>query len=1030
MIIQRLRALASRARETMLGNAVHDDSAAAGSAWRPGAPLVIRSTIFSGLIALVLLISGLIALPGRSVGSLIVTVPVAASEDTYVKSTRPDVNYGQNPNLEADMQPSIKRALVRFDVTAVPTDGVVTSAKLRLFVYDKSQVAGTIHAVNSSWSEATTWNTAPGVGNQIASFVSPAVAGTWEEANVTSSVTGNGDFSVYITTPSTDGVDFVSSEGAPTQRPVLILQISVPTGSPTPPPLPTPTPTPVPTPVATPTPATTPIVTPLPTPSTGPTPGPTGTIYYVDPNGSDSNYGTTPTAAWKTLSKAGSAALAPGDGVMFKKGGAWTGVLTISRSGTSSNPVWFGSYGAGNLPLIQGGSDCVRINSSYVVFQGFQVDDCGWAGVKLSSGASFNTVDRNVISHNVAGVYVADGAFNNRVIGNTIADNTKMSVLTSGGDDDSGAFGVLLNGDQTEVSYNVISGHDTFSYDYVRDGAAVEVYGGRFNNVHHNLATNNDAFTELGDPQSTDNTFAFNVVRSSLTRSIFVVTRGASSGWGPVNNTRLFNNSVHLTGSSSQGFVCHGGCNTSVLTMRNNVIQAVAKAGYADGAFDGNYNLYSGQTQFSLGANDVVANPMFMDPAAGDLHPKPGSPAMDTGVSVGYTHDFDGAVIPLDGDGDGVPEPNKGSFEQSTGTASTPAPTPPATYAPTPAPTATPTPTPYATPAPTSPPSGDTVTLVGAGDIASCSTSGDEQVANLLENIPGTVFTLGDNVYEDGTTQQFNDCYTPSWGRPSIKSRTKPVVGNHEYHTADGSGYYGYFGNAATPLEPGCTSWCKGWYSYNAGSWHVIVLNSECATSYNACDEAAMLSWLAADLAANPTACTLAMWHRPISTIGPHSTDEAKMIGFWRLLWDKGADLVLNGHEHSYQRYSGLNRDSNGTDPSGMKQIVNGIGGKGFTTSSRAATTPGLVKWQDSTTPGKALGLTKLTLRPGGYDWDFVPVPGGTFTDSGSASCRSAPAAALPAASQSEPLVAGTFGHRPVGHIERTVADLRSWRTA
>src|SRR5215217_665076 len=148
--------------------------------------------------------------------------------------------------------------------------------------------------------------------------------------------------------------------------------------------------------------------------------------------------------------------------------------------------------------------------------------------------------------------------------------------------------------------------------------------------------------------------------------------------------------------------------------------------------------------------------------------------------------------------------------------------------------------------------------FVGAGDIASCASSGDEATANLLDGIPGTVYTLGDNVYDSGTDAEFANCYNPSWGRH--KARTKPSVGNHEYRTAGASGYYKYFGNAASPTEPGCTVNCKGYYSYDLGAWHIIALNSMCENVGGCGATSPMVTWLEGDLAANPSSCTLAYW--------------------------------------------------------------------------------------------------------------------------------------------------------------------------
>jgi hypothetical protein len=264
----------------------------------------------------------------------------------------------------------------------------------------------------------------------------------------------------------------------------------------------------------------------------------------------------------------------------------------------------------------------------------------------------------------VAGVDVKLGSVRAKVLFSRIVDNNKMSVLTVGGDDDSGAFGIALHGDYAEVAYNTISGCDAFSYDYGRDGGAVEIYGGQYNHVHHNLSIDNVAFTELGNSRSKENTFAYNVVRSSLAESTFLVTRGSQSSFGPVLATRAYNNTVYLTGSSSQGFVCHAGCSSSILRMRNNIIQAAWKVGYADAAFDEDYDLFFGGTlQFTKGAHSATQDPRFVNPAL-DLRLTSASPAIDTALSgLGYTADVDSKPVPLDGNGDGTAVADKGAYE-------------------------------------------------------------------------------------------------------------------------------------------------------------------------------------------------------------------------------------------------------------------------------------------------------------------------------------------------------------------------------
>lgn len=403
---------------------------------------------------------------------------------------------------------------------------------------------------------------------------------------------------------------------------------------------------------------------PTPTPSPSPTPPPTPTLaYHVDSiNGDDANSGLSESLPWRSLTKAQSAQLGSDMGLLFKRGGSWTGSLNLGASGTAEFPVVVGAYGTGSPPIIRDGG-CVTVSGTYVTLRDLQIDNCTWAGVAVSG--SYNRIENNLIMHNVAGVNVKAGALGNQVLRNVIKENQRMSVNDSTPtDNDSGAFGVLLNGDETVVSYNTISGHDAFSYDYGRDGGAIEIYGGRNNTIHHNEAVDNDSFAELGDPRSADNTFYDNVVRSSLAGSIGVVTRGASSGWGPVLGTRLLHNTFHLTGSSAQGFVCHGGCGPAVLTMRNNVVQATWKVGYADAPFDEDHNMFwGGQRQFQVGAHSVVTDPAFVDPAVGNLRLRPTSLGIDRGISAGIMLDFDDALNPWDGNGDGVSAPDIGAFE-------------------------------------------------------------------------------------------------------------------------------------------------------------------------------------------------------------------------------------------------------------------------------------------------------------------------------------------------------------------------------
>jgi len=271
---------------------------------------------------------------------------------------------------------------------------------------------------------------------------------------------------------------------------------------------------------------------------------------------------------------------------------------------------------------------------------------------------------------------------------------------------------------------------------------------------------------------------------------------------------------------------------------------------------------------------------------------------------------------------------------------------------------------------PTATPGPDPV-LVGAGDIADCTSTDDEATAALLDGIPGTVITLGDNAYESGTDAEFANCYDPSWGRH--KARTRPSVGNHDYLTISASGYFGYFGVAAG--DP-----TQGYYSYNLGAWHIIVINSNCSSVGGCGAGSPQEQWLRADLAAHPAACTLAYWHHPRFSSGEHG-NHISMRAIWQVLYEADADLVLNGHDHDYERFAP--QDPNGVaDPArGLREFVVGTGGK----NHYAIVTPvanSEVRNDDT------FGVLKLTLRPTSYDWAFVPEAGKTFTDSGSGTCH------------------------------------------
>jgi hypothetical protein len=273
------------------------------------------------------------------------------------------------------------------------------------------------------------------------------------------------------------------------------------------------------------------------------------------------------------------------------------------------------------------------------------------------------------------------------------------------------------------------------------------------------------------------------------------------------------------------------------------------------------------------------------------------------------------------------------------------------------------------------------VTLVGAGDIASCTSKGDTATARLLANIPGTVLAIGDNAYGEGSAAQFRNCYNPTWGR--FKARTKPVVGNHEYRTSGASGYFNYFGAAAG--EPG-----KGYYSYNRGAWHIVALNSECkywATGFkdgpSRCSsqkQTNMIAWLKNDLAANPTRCTLAYFHQPRFSSG-YGGNALETRPIWNALYAAHADVVLSGHDHIYERFARQSPSGSLDTSRGIRQFTVGTGGVNHGGI-------GTIKANSQVRNTTSYGVLKLRLRSTSYSWKFVPVAGKTFTDSGSNFCR------------------------------------------
>ena len=256
--------------------------------------------------------------------------------------------------------------------------------------------------------------------------------------------------------------------------------------------------------------------------------------------------------------------------------------------------------------------------------------------------------------------------------------------------------------------------------------------------------------------------------------------------------------------------------------------------------------------------------------------------------------------------------------------------------------------------------------IMAAGDIVGTSTSTTSnwfKTSDLILSInPNLVLTLGDNQYDTGALSAFNTYYNPSWGR--FKSITRPSPGNHDYGTSGATGYYTYFGDLATPRQPGCTSGCLGYYSFDVGTWHIIALNSEISQNSLSSTQG---QWLTQDLANHPNTCTLAYWHKPRFSSGTNHGSNSSFSPFWQALYSAKADIVLGGHDHLYERFAP--QDQGGTFRSdGVREFVVGTGGRSLYSFNSTSEPNSEARYNAS------YGVLKLTLHPASYDWQFTNV--------------------------------------------------------
>ena len=266
----------------------------------------------------------------------------------------------------------------------------------------------------------------------------------------------------------------------------------------------------------------------------------------------------------------------------------------------------------------------------------------------------------------------------------------------------------------------------------------------------------------------------------------------------------------------------------------------------------------------------------------------------------------------------------------------------------------------------------------GNGSSSSCHS---RYTSDLLVNGNfAAVLALGDNQYYCGGYTAYVQSYDLSWGR--VKAITHPSVGNHEYLTSGGTGcdasntgaagYFRYFGAAAG--DP-----TKGYYSLDIGAWHVVALNSNCSSAGGCGTGSPQYNWLRADLAAHPTTCTLAYWHIPLYSSGGRAASNMRTL--WQVLYDNNADLVLEGHDHTYERFAPQNATGGLDTARGLRSFIVGTGGANHTSFTTIAA-------NSEVRNASTFGILAVTLHPTSYDWQFIPEAGKTFTDSGSTACH------------------------------------------
>jgi hypothetical protein len=267
------------------------------------------------------------------------------------------------------------------------------------------------------------------------------------------------------------------------------------------------------------------------------------------------------------------------------------------------------------------------------------------------------------------------------------------------------------------------------------------------------------------------------------------------------------------------------------------------------------------------------------------------------------------------------------------------------------------------------PPLGTGTAVINAiGDVGWCGSQGMVRVGRLLQTLQGTLILAGDLAYMRGRMDDYRNCFDPDFGR--FRTRFRPVPGNHEYEDANANGYFTYFGDLAGPGR-------LGYYSFRAGPWHILMMNSEDPGGVG--QSSTQYAWARQELRTNPARCTMAVWHRPFASSGPNGP-ENRMRDIWQLLMEHNAELVISAHDHFYERFTPMNAAYAADRDRGVRQFVAGSGGAPL---YRAVT-----RFPNSEKIVEAFGVLKMTLQPGFYDWEFIDATTSAMVDNGRGECH------------------------------------------